>query len=354
MSMIFSLFYMTQHIFNIIFIILYLYILFLFIFICFYYFLFNSQPNAIFKACITNNALFSVVRVFILLVLLLCKVIYMYGSFILFNHFFIGGLLYHNIVFNCLILFIILYYLLNIQNSRPSDTPCYILLVLMLSLFITLLWGSRTFFAVLLSLDCTNLLILCLLLLSARSTSLVELGDTSYQSLIGISVFFWVSFLTTILILLCCVFFINSVMTLNIDLTVFFMPFLSVIGAFDQLQLSIAIFLFFISLLIKGGSLLFFIWKRLVFASMNFIVLGVYMFYYFFFIFIYMIYMLILFISYAYPTILFLLILLIGITVLLLVSFIESGLSISNFFVLSTLFNVTYIFFSILALAILL
>lgn len=216
-----------------------------------------------------------------------------------------------------------------------------ILIIQMLILTIFALYCATTIFAIILTIDCMNILILLLLLIDIQITTKNNLDSGFVSKLNGISIYFWVSFVATTLLFIGGYMILLHSYTQNINVLLIFATIESIITTSIDFSNTIGFTLMLLGLIVKSGIGPFFIWKRHVFISMKYSTLAIYIFIYFLMTFMYINYLIVTLSISSYISIVIILTIIFIITILLLVNSFDNGTTLADFFVISTLFNST-------------
>lgn len=328
-----------------------LYVAFIFIFLLFFcYFSKESTQNLLDETPVLDvgsSMLGVLIGVFLLLFTTIVMSFYVYPSSFFFGHVCVNNFSYHMFVFIVYTTCIINSLIFGVSAYNVKRVLLVILVNFIIMLLLSILFCINNMFSIIFILDCCNLLLMILLI----SDLAVDIKDSFSVAnrIVSLSVFFWVSYFATMVMLVALLLMLQFLTSLDFSLVFTFLNFSFVWCTINIMYIQATVCLFLGCLLLKAGIFPFFVWKRDAFAAMTFETLFSYMFLYFMFFFFYVVYVIIFFLQFAYPSLVLYFVANVILTIMIVIHCVESGITIKDFFVFSTLYNTSFIFLLILS-----
>jgi len=285
-------------------------------------------------------------KVYVYINLILLKCFRLQNTAIFFGHILITHMsysIYYSLLFTSLF---VLTLIISLQRLNTQQVLQVSLLIIITTFCFNILWSAVNYFTIVLTLDCLNLIILMFILLD-----IIRRDSTNGLQLLGAGIYFWISFISTILLLFGGLYLMDSYLTANMNLMLLYSDLLFGCGVNNNINTALYTLFFIMGLLIKGGLGPFFIWKRRLFSKFRLTTLLIYNMMYYMYLFIYIIFILLKLLIYTGFIIKLLLLIITLITIFIIINSLERGPTFGDFIVISTLLNTIFILSCLVALS---
>lgn len=240
----------------------------------------SSSCNFSIKCFLQYFVIYYLILLFIILRFLHCDVCTLFFGQLIFTPFNL------KILYIFLIWSLFIFYIYMQWHAMLSNVLLYTFITYLLTIVCWSLWLCSSLFTIIFLFDTLNLT-LYLFFFNSINKRYLKINDQAWVGgfLGGFTIFFWMSFLSTILFLLFCYYIYSTFHTFNIyllNVNFFFLLISSTIQEIIRICLYFIFLIVFIAL--KLGIAPFFLWKFSFFQNLNFLTLFIYLFGYYFFI----------------------------------------------------------------------